>query len=416
MKRHVVMAVLACAGVALGSSGRASGPPQGRRTGGAAARVETDAAFDARWQTLKQGKAYGAQRTGRLQLRYPFDPDVEFENWVDVPAEYDPARRWPLRVQLHGGVGRPAPNAVPPGQRRPPGGPPNRIPGEPQIYAHPSGWAGAEWWHEAQVDNIVRLVTDLKARYNVDEARIYLTGISDGATGAYYLAMREPTLWSSVLPLNGSILVLRSASTGVHGELYGNNLVNKPLFVVNGELDPLYPVAQVEPHVAWFARLGVPHVFRPQPGAGHNTAWWPAEREHYERFVRDPHPARLSWETERTDRFNRIHWLVIDRLGVAPSDSPLEDAGFFRHVRPSGRVDILRDGNAFEARTRGVRAFTLLLSPDVVDFSTPVTVTVNGRMAYRGRVAKSLATLDKWAARDHDRTMLYGAEIAVVVP
>jgi predicted esterase len=376
--------------------------------------------FDQAWQRLKTGPAHTAQKTGAFQIRYPFRNGVEFENWIDVPAEYDPARRWPLRVQLHGGVGRPAPNAAPPGQPKPTGLPANRISGEPQIYVHPSGWADAEWWDAVQVDNILRVVADVKARYNVDESRIYLTGISDGGTGAYFLAMREATLWASVLPLNGSIAVLRSPSTGVEGELYGNNLVNKPLYIVNGEQDPLYPVHSIEPHIRWFEWLGVPHVFRPQAGAGHNTAWWPTERERFEKFVhdhpREPHPAKLSWETERTDRFDRVHWLVITRLGAGSSDTVLEDTRYFTHSVPSGRVDVERTGNGFVAAARGVRAFTLLLSPDVVDFAKPVVVRVNGKELFNGPVSKDVAVLERWAARDHDRTMLYGAELKIEVP
>jgi hypothetical protein len=84
--------------------------------------------------------------------------------------------------------------------------------------------------------------------------------------------------------------------------------------------------------------------------------------------------------------------------------------------RPSGRVDIVRSGNTFEAQTRGVEQFTILLSPDVVDFSKPVRVTVNGRSVFDGTVRKDVATLAKWAARDNDRTMLYGAELPVAVP
>jgi predicted esterase len=376
--------------------------------------------FEEIWQRLKTGPVYAPQKTGAFQIRYPFRDGVEFENWVDVPADYDPRRRWPLRVQLHGGVGRPAPNAVPPGQSRPAGLPPNRIAGEPQIYLHPSGWADAEWWDAVQVDNILRLLADVKTRYNVDESRVYLTGISDGATGAYYLAMRETTPWASILPLNGSIAVLRSPSTGAEGALFGNNLVNTPLYIVNGEEDPLYPVYSIEPHVRWFESMGVPHVFRPQPRAGHNTAWWPTERASFESFVhehpRRPHPSKLSWETERTDRFNRIHWLVIDRIGPGRSDTALEDSGYFPHDRPSGRVDVERAGNTFVAATRGVRAFTLLLSPEVVDFAQPVIVTVNGVERYRGTVARDAGVLERWAARDKDRTMLYGAEVKINVP
>ena len=81
--------------------------------------------------------------------------------------------------------------------------------------------------------------------------------------------------------------------------------------------------------------------------------------------------------------------------------------------QPSGRVDLVRTGNVIEARARGVAAFTVLLSPEVFDFSQPVKVVVNGRVAFEGRVERSLATLMKWAARDNDRTMLFGAELHI---
>jgi predicted esterase len=394
----------------------ASGPETARKI---VDQIAGDVTFDAAWTALKRGRGYGTEKTGVFEIRFPAGGGVDFENTVDVPAGYDPTRAWAMRVQLHGGVGRPLPNAVPPGRpRQNPAD--NRIPGEPQIYVYPSGWAYAQWWDVNQVENIVRLVDTLKRRYNVDESRIYLTGISDGGTGVYYLALREATLWSSFLPLNGSIAVLRNRSNGADGDLYGNNFVNKPLFIVNGENDPLYPVAQVEPHVAWFKRMGVPLEFRPQAGAGHNTAWWPTERERFEQFVRDhprePHPLKLSWETETTERFNRLHWLVVTRLGARPSDQPAEDTGFFPHDLPSGRVDIERAGNTFTAKTRGVRDFTILLSPDVVDFDKPVTVAVNGKPVFQGAVKKDVKTLLAWAARDNDRMMLYGAEVKIAVP
>ncbi len=406
-------------------------------------------AFDDAWARLKKGRSYIFEKKGEFSLRWKSRTGPYFNNVVDVPAGYDPARKWPLRVQLHGGIGRPSPNAVRPGQA--PGSPqPNRIPGEPQIYAHPSGWADAQWWDAEQVENILRLVDTLKRRYNVDESRIYVTGISDGGTGVYYLAMKSPTTWASYLPLNGSIAVLRNSATGADGELFGNNLIDAPLYIVNGELDRLYPVSQVEPHVAWFKQLGVQFVFRPQAGAGHNTAWWPTERAPYEAFVqahpRVAHPVTLTWETERVDAFNRNRWLLIDSLRStsakatvdksttakatvdkssvkatvdAPGDSQdpaLADAGFFRHTARSGRVNIVRAGNTFDAKTRDVGSFTLLLSPDVVDFSKPITVTVNGAREFEGPVKKDPAVLLRWAARDNDRTMLYAAELKITVP
>ena len=80
---------------------------------------------------------------------------------------------------------------------------------------------------------------------------------------------------------------------------------------------------------------------------------------------------------------------------------------------PSGRIDAVREGNTIRATTRRVSAFTILLSPAVFDFSQPIRVVADGRTVFDGRVEKKLATLMKWAARDNDRTMLYGAELTL---
>ena len=382
--------------------------------------------FDTSYAWLKKGRAYFNEKRGEYSLRWRSKTGPFFNNVVDVPADYDPSRKWPLRVQLHGGVGRPSPNAVPPGRQAPkpgeqPARAPNRIEGEKQIYLHPSGWAQAQWWDEEQVDNILRAVDALKRKYNIDESLIYITGISDGGTGVYYLALKEPNLWSSYLPLNGSLGVLRNPANGADGEMHGNNFINAPLFVVNGENDQLYPVAQVEPHMTWLKRMGVNLLFRPQAGAGHNTAWWPTERAHFETFVhahpRVAHPDALSWETERVDRFNRNRWLIIDEIRTdASRANALMDLGFFQHAKRSGRVDVRKKGNTFDAIVRDVAAFTLLLSPDAIDFTKPVVVTVNGTQIHSAIVKKNVNTLMKWAARDNDRTALYAAELNITVP
>jgi hypothetical protein len=124
----------------------------------------------------------------------------------------------------------------------------------------------------------------------------------------------------------------------------------------------------------------------------------------------------VSWQTERVDRFHRADWLVIDKLGMGSVDTDFEPLDIFDHRRPSGRVDVVREGNTFSARTRGVRQFTLLLSPDAVDFARPIVVRVNERSVFEGTVTRNPATLLRWAARDNDRQRLYGAEVTVAVP
>ena len=147
-----------------------------------------------------------------------------------------------------------------------------------------------------------------------------MSGVSDGGTGAYYIAMRETTPFASFLPLNGFIMVLANVDTGIREQLYPNNLRNKPMYVVNGGRDRLYPTSAVEPYVLHLKKAGVAIDYHPQPHGEHNTAWWPDVKDSYETFVanhpRKPSPDRLTWETSDLAH-NRAHWLVIDKLGKA---------------------------------------------------------------------------------------------------
>jgi hypothetical protein len=377
----------------------------------------------------------------------------------------------------------------------------------------PYAWAGAPWWSDDQALNLVDIVDAVKRRYNVDENRVVVSGVSDGGTAAYYVAMRETTAFASFLPLNGYLMVLAARDID-DGLIFPGNLRNKPIFAVNGGRDPLYPTRVVDPSIEHLKRGGVSVDYHPQPDAGHNTAWWPTVKDTYETFVREhprqPLPDTLTWEVGNSAEHHRAHWLVIDRLGaqkddansladlndmpVAPSadfgvrsngprinrvmagsnadriglkagdvlvrlndetvpgpmdvadaledtppgstidlvvarnNLPVELSGVYqpqivqgppRHMfgrgGSTGRVDLVRAGNTVTAATRGVAAFTLLLSPDQFDFGKPLKVVANGRTVFNGKVEKSVGTLLKYAAADNDRTMLFGAELHIVV-
>ena len=100
----------------------------------------------------------------------------------------------------------------------------------------------------------------------------------------------------------------------------------------------------------------------------------------------------------------------------APTVPSGESDTMFPRQRESGRVDLTRTGNRVDAKSRGVAAFTLLLSPDQFDLNRALTVVVNGRTLFDGIVQLDIRTLLKWAARDNDRTMLFAAELAIEGP
>jgi molybdopterin-dependent oxidoreductase alpha subunit len=436
------LCVLGCLG-ALGAAARAAAPPsidaafqrfwaaRNPPDAGKAAQdiVRSGVTFDDALGRLKRGRPYTAQvKRGAVQLERRSVSGGFFYQLV-VPETYDPARTYQLRVQLHGGVMM-RETSEPRGRGGRGGGP---LEGAEQIYLLPTAWRDAPWWGRAQLENLDAILDSVKRTYNVDENRVVLSGVSDGATGLYYVAMRDTTPYASFLPLNGFLMVLANDQLSIDTELFPTNLLNKPLFIVNGGQDPLYPIRTVQPFVDHLKDSGVAVEYHPRPEAGHNTAWWPEIKEPFEAFVhshpRDPLPAKITWEATDHDLPSRAHWLVIDRLrGAGATEAPMQPdlnlfsgSGFnhgkelFRRGRPSGRVDLVRHGNAVEMTTRGVAELTLLLSPDVFDFSQPIVVTANGRIVSDRRVEPSMTTLLKCAARDNDRTMLFGAELPLAM-
>jgi predicted esterase len=102
--------------------------------------------------------------------------------------------------------------------------------------------------------------------------------------------------------------------------------------------------------------------------------------------------------------------LMPIQTGEAP---PPREA--FPRPDASGRVQLARNDNDIGVLTRGVRRYTLLLSPEQFDFSRPVRVTTNGIESFEGMVEPDPEALLRWADVDRDRTMLFGAALDIKV-
>ena len=472
--------------------------------------------IDPLWTRLRAGGAYDADVTpGRQVLTRENADGVEYRYEIFVPDDYDSVRRYPVRVYLHGGVARPRRDGAPFWRNA------EQYARDDTIVVFPESWDDAKWWQASQVENLTGMLNDIKRCYNVNENAVYLLGVSDGATGAFYYAFKAPTPWAAFLSFNGHPGVLANALTFADGQMYVTNLRNKPIFAINGGQDRLYPVAAVVPFLRLFVDAGIRVEFHPQPEAGHDMRWWADESPNIDNFiqtqVRRPLPDRLVWETESTTRFNRAHWVVITALGHVDGESSFDDfneitppapsvpIGFnllgeldtgdgirlidigpgsmaevagiqpgdvlvevngiavatvdelrtavqaprdgrglplrleregesmtftlsppdpvqappsqqaFPHPEPSGRVQLARNGNDIVVVTRGVRRYRLLLSPEQFDFTQPFRVTTNEVLSFEGMVEPSLETLLYWAARDRDRTMLFGADLEIEV-
>ena len=352
---------------------------------------------DSLYRHLKAGPSYradvpvGQQESARIAA-----DGTRFPYVILVPDDYDATISYPVEFMLHGGVSRPEWEAGGSWWRRGY----DSLKQPDRIMVVPASWDEAFWWFDNQAESLTGILRTIKQSYNVDDNRVSLTGVSDGGTGTYFFAFKQPTEWATFLPYIGHPGVLRNPQSGGGHKLYFENLMSKALYIVNGENDPLYPASSVQPFIDILEQAKVSYIFKAIEGGGHNTNWLPQERPMIEQFKldnpRDPFPEEIRWVADRTDRYNRNLWIRIDELAS---------------LSKPGMLTVNREGNVFTVVADSVSEFTLLLSPEEIDFSKEVQVTVNGSPLFDGVVAQDSNTLLEWARRDMDKSMLYTAEL-----
>ncbi len=170
------------------------------------------------------------QSSHRLKL----DPTTQINYLLHLPDAYqrEPQQRWPFILFLHGSgergdvidtvrtVGLPKRLEV--------------MPDFPFIVLSPQ-CPNEERWPE-QADKVMRLVDTLLPSLRVDKRRVYLTGLSLGGEGAWFLGALHPERFAAVLPICGRIPAVEGFPQQVC------ELKSVPVWVFHGAQDAQVPV------------------------------------------------------------------------------------------------------------------------------------------------------------------------------
>ena len=117
-----------------------------------------------------------------------------------LPEDYgEKQQQWPLILFLHGAGERGGYL-----EKVKKHGPPKIVENRkdfPFILVSPQCPQG-DWWTE-KVELLINLLDDIVARYDVDEERIYLTGLSMGGYGTLALASTYPGRFAAIAPICG---------------------------------------------------------------------------------------------------------------------------------------------------------------------------------------------------------------------
>lgn len=144
---------------------------------------------------------------------------------VALPTRYDPARRYPLVVVLHG-PGQTAKDAAP-----------HYLPHLTEagcIVLLPTTLDARDLWHAPdEVSHVYRLMEWVARRYRIDFRRLGLTGYTSGATGTWSHLLMRPELWHGGAAVAGHPGLDRFDSL--------RSLRNLRLYVMDGRLRGIQP-------------------------------------------------------------------------------------------------------------------------------------------------------------------------------
>jgi phospholipase/carboxylesterase len=146
-----------------------------------------------------------------------------------VPEYYAPDRAWPLVMALHGGSGngrgflwswlRDA-----------------RSHGAILVAPTATGATWALMGEDTDTPNLARILTFVQERWNIDPARLLLTGMSDGGTFCYVSGLESTSPFTHLAPVSATFHPLMAEMADA-GRLRG-----LPVHLVHGRLDWMFPV------------------------------------------------------------------------------------------------------------------------------------------------------------------------------
>ena len=111
----------------------------------------------------------------------------------------------------------------------------------------------------ARVESIVEFIGRLVEEYNVDEDRVYLTGLSMGGFGTWFTAMARPDLFAAIAPVCGG------------GMAWNAGVLGMPVWAFHGIVDPVVSVNQSDEMVSALKAAKADVTYTRLEGVGHNV-------------------------------------------------------------------------------------------------------------------------------------------------
>ncbi|MCB0589461.1 MAG: dienelactone hydrolase family protein, partial [Phaeodactylibacter sp.] len=312
--------------------------------------------------------------------------DTEQPYGLYLPENYDPGKKYPLVVMLHGAgsnhrlalrrvFGKTNQNGetdVEASRYFP------RWENREYLVASPNARGTMGYQGIAEKD-VLDMVEDVKRRFSVDENRMYLTGLSMGGGGTLWIGLAYPDMWAAMAPV--------CPAPPAEAAALAANAFNIPVHIHQGGADPVVRPEGVRAWVESLKSKGVAVEYSEYPGVGHDS-WANAYQDGaifdwFGQFERNPFPERVKYEATQY-KHNKAYWITLDAF--TPGTLTGIDAQF------TGE-------NQLVVRTTNLRAFTLRLAGHPFYKSEkPLKVNIDGKVveAAADKAISFLKTAERW--------------------
>jgi enterochelin esterase-like enzyme len=293
--------------------------------------------------------------------------DTEQPYGLYIPKNYDHNKKYPLVMMLHGAGSNHRLEL-----RRVFGK--SNAPGETDVEASlvfPS-WKDVDYivavpyargtmgYQGVAEKDVMDVLNDVETRFNIDEDRRYLTGLSMGGGGTLWIGLTRPDIWAAIAPVcpappDGTIDL-------------APNALNYPAWFHHGDKDQAVPVAVSRDWTKKLKDLGSTVEYTEYPGVNHNS-WENAYADGqifdwFSKFRRDIHPNRVRY-VAKNYKYSKAYWVTFDKM--VPGVLAEIDVTF---TAP----------NTLDIKTAHLPAFTLnLAGHPQYKAGQPLTVTIDGK-------------------------------------
>ena len=208
--------------------------------------------------------------------------ETEYRYQVYVPREYKRSTAMPIILALHGGgeYGRDGLLQTDVGLGRAIRRNADRF---PAIVVFPQSPPGGTPGFQALGGRIALAALDKSiAEFGADPSRVYLTGLSMGGNGAWYLAYHHPDRFAALVVVCGFIEAFTGTASGVRYPAIVDSVPDPfaaiaqrvsriPIWIFHGDADQTVPVEASRRMAAALKAVAATFQYTELPGIGHNS-------------------------------------------------------------------------------------------------------------------------------------------------